>query len=138
MKNANVTREEDAIRALCQQWAKAISEADIPQLGRLMAEDVVVVHGDGRCIIGRDAVLADLAAAFKKLRVAQRVEAQETIIAGEWAIDRSRVHTTIVSVEGGEQRDIKSHTFTILRKEERNGWLVARVMGVVEQPERWK
>ncbi len=138
MKNSTVTGEEASIHALCGQWAKAISDADIPQLGRLMVEDVVVVHGDGRCLLGRDAVVTDIASALKKLRLTQRVEPQETIVAGEWAIDRSRVHSTIISVDSGEQREIYSHTLTILRKEKLSGWLIARVMGVIEQPDRWK
>ena len=137
MKDVTKTGQEAAIRALCKRWANAISDTNVPELGRLMVEDVVVVHGDGRCLLGRDAVMADLSVALKKIRVNQRVEPQETIVAGEWAIDRSRVHTNILSLDSGEQRDIYSHTLTILRKELLNGWLVARVIGVVEQPERW-
>lgn len=136
VKNATASGQESTIRALCDQWAKAVSEADIPQLSRLMVDDVVVVHGDGRCLSGRESVIADLTEAFKKFCVIQRVEPQETIVAGKWAFDRSRVHTTIIAANSGKQWDIHSHTLTILRKEEPNGWLVARVIGVVEKPER--
>lgn len=128
--------QDDAIRDLGERWVKAIASADIKELGRLMVDDVVVVHGDGRCLSGRVAVLTDLASAFSTVRVTQRVEPQETIVAGEWAIDRARVHTTVTILEGGEQRQSDSHTLTVLRKVGANDWRVARVIGVVERADR--
>ena len=126
----------DAIRALRERWIKAISEADIVQLEGLMEDDVVVVHGDGRCLSGRDAVLADFASAFERFRVSQRAEPHEIIVAGAWAIERARVHTVLTPLADGERREVDSHTWTVLRKASPHGWRVARVIGVVEQPRR--
>ncbi len=136
MTDTTAETPEAAIRELRERWTKAIAEADMRELGRLVTDDVVVVHGDGRCLSGREAVLADLASSFERVRVTQRVEPQETIVAGEWAVDRSRVRTTVAALAGGDRREYDSHAITVLRRVGPADWRVARVIGVVEQTGR--
>lgn len=42
------------IIAVREDWLAAVSNADISRLAWLVADDVIVVHGDGRCIRGKD------------------------------------------------------------------------------------
>jgi ketosteroid isomerase-like protein len=132
---SSTTAQDDvsAIRTIAARWAKAVEEVDIPTLASLMAEDIIVVHGNGRCVCGRDAVLADLASSFSTLRVTQDVRHEETVMAGSWAFDRARVETTVVRQQSGDAQHVVSHAWTILRKDASRGWVVARVIGVVDR-----
>lgn len=98
-----------------------------------MTEDVVVIHGNGRAISGRDAVMADLVRSFENFRVTQTVESEKTVVFGDWAFDRARVFTAITPRTGTEARHFDSRTLTILRRGGSSGWSVARAIGVIVQ-----
>lgn len=135
------TRSQDEeiqeIRRVANRWTAAVEAGDIEVLGRLMTEDIVVIHGNGRLVCGKEAVMNDFARSLEDFSVQQTVEAEETIVAGEWAFDRSKVHTTISSRKSSATKQFDSRSVTILRKQGGVGWRVARVIGVVKQhPER--
>ena len=131
---ANSPDEEiQDIRSVAIRWTAAVESGDIVQLGRLMTEDIVVIHGNGRLVCGKEAVMNDFARSLQDFSVEQRVESEETIVAGEWAFDRAKVHTTIISRQSGETKQFDSRSVTILRKQSDLGWCVARVMGVICQ-----
>ena len=122
----------EAVRTLSARWVKAVERGDCAALAAMMTDDVVVVHGDGRQLTGREAVLDDFARAFGKYMIAQEVDFDETVVSGDWAFDRTSVRTRLTTLDTGAATEIRSRTITLLRKERRAGWLVARVMGVVE------
>lgn len=47
------------ITALREAWLAAVRTADVGRLASLVVDDVVIVHGDGRCIRGKDELTAD-------------------------------------------------------------------------------
>ena len=49
-----------SIAAVQQAWLEAIKAADVERLATLVTDDVVVVHGTGRCVRGRDELKMDL------------------------------------------------------------------------------
>ena len=126
--------EVSAIRAVAAQWTGAIESADVERLRKLMTEDIVVIHGNGRMLCGREAVVGDIENSLRALSVRQRAKSEETIVAGDWAFDRATVHTTISSRADGETMEFDSRTLTVLRKQNDRQWRVARVIGVVIQP----
>jgi len=123
----------EAVRQVALRWTNAVERGDVNALGRLMTEDIVVVHGNGRTLSGKEAVMADAAHSFKSCRIDQRIEFDETIIAGDWAFDRARVQTRITPRDGSDARDFHSRTVTLLKRAASGDWVVARAMGVVEQ-----
>lgn len=125
--------DRDAVRDVALRWTEALERSDLQELERLMARDIVVVHGDGRTVRGRQAVLAELTRSLESWYVRQRVAFEETIIAGDWAFDRSRVTTTLTPRAGGISRQIRSKTVTLLQRVKSGEWVVARAIGVVEQ-----
>jgi len=131
MTNGSQDEEIQAIRRAAILWTAAVEAGDIEALGRLMTEDIVVIHGNGRMVCGRDALMNDTARSLKDFSVRQTVESEETIVAGEWAFDRAKVHTVISAREGGDTKQFDSRTVTILRKHSEVGWRVARVIGVM-------
>ena len=116
---------------MANRWTAAVEACDVELLGRLMTEDIVVIHGNGRMVCGKEAVMNDFARSLEEFSIQQTVDSEETILAGEWAFDRAKVHTAITSRKGGDTREFDSRTVTILRKQSGAGWRVARVLGVI-------
>lgn len=61
------------ITALRETWLAAVRSADVARLASLVADDVVIVHGDGRCIRGKDELMADFLKAFESFRIDQEL-----------------------------------------------------------------
>ncbi len=134
MTTSSEDEEIQEIRHVANLWTAAVEAGDIERLGQLMTEDIVVIHGNGRLVCGREEVMNDFARSLQDFSVQQTVEPEETIVAGEWAFDRAMVHTTISSRQSCDTKQFDSRSVTILRKQSGLGWLVARVVGVVCQP----
>ncbi len=97
-----------------------------------MTDDVVVTHGSGRTIGGREAVVDDLRRAFARWTVRQRTETEQTVVSGDWAFERAKVWTSLQGEGTATGGAVLSRTLTILRRDPGVGWRVARVMGVVD------
>jgi uncharacterized protein (TIGR02246 family) len=121
------------IARVALRWTAAVAAADLRELSQLMTDDIVVTHGNGRTLSGRDTVLADFAQALQQHQIEQEIVSEETVVTDSWAFDRARVHMTIFVRDTGDRRDFDSRTLTILRKEASHGWCVARAIGVIEQ-----
>jgi uncharacterized protein (TIGR02246 family) len=134
MTTTSPDEEIQDIQRMALRWTAAVEAADLEVLAGLMTDDIVVIHGNGRLLCGKEAVVNDCARGFEAFSLQQKVESEETIVAGEWAFDRAKVHTTISSRQGGETKQFDSRTITILRKQGSLGWRVARVIGVICQP----
>jgi uncharacterized protein (TIGR02246 family) len=133
MENTCSNANMEEIRQVALRWTTAVEAGNVEQLGRLMTDDIIVIHGNGRIVSGREAVKADFVRSFQSFCLKQSVESEEIVIAGDWAFDRARVHTTISPLKGGDTKEVDSRTLTILRKEGSRGWCVARSIGVIEQ-----
>lgn len=123
----------EVIRRVALRWTAAIEQGDVTTLHRLASEDIVVVHGDGRTLSGREVVIGDLARALESHSLRQSVEFDETIIAGDWAFDRARVHMSVTPRDTGATRELNSTTFTVLRRTASGEWSIARAIGVIHQ-----
>ena len=82
--------EIEEIQCLATRWTSAVEAGDIERLGRLMTEDIIIIHGNGRMVCGKEAVMNDFARSFEDYSVQQSVESEETIVAGEWARSEER------------------------------------------------
>ena len=131
METSSQIEEMQAIRQVEMHWTMAVEAGDIDRLGRLMTEDIVVIHGNGRLVCGREAVMNDFGRSLQDFSIQQTVKSEETIVAGEWAFDRAKVHTALSSRQSCDTRQFDSWTVTIMRKQSGLGWRVARVIGVI-------
>jgi ketosteroid isomerase-like protein len=93
-----------AIRDLAVRWLDAVSASDVGVLSQLMTDDVVVIHGNGRVLAGREAVVADFISTFNTLRVIQILRREEMILAGGRGPSTGRECTRLPRIFGTERR----------------------------------
>ncbi|MGA2859900.1 MAG: SgcJ/EcaC family oxidoreductase [Candidatus Sulfotelmatobacter sp.] len=120
------------ITALREAWLAAVKSADVGRLDSLVADDVVVVHGDGRCIRGKDELKTDFLKAFESFHIDQRVLSPEVTIRGDWAFEIAKVESTLTPTCGGETKRAITTTLVALRRQPDGVWRVARVVGLLD------
>jgi len=124
-------RDEAAIAALRQRWIEAMADGDAGRLAEFMTEDIVVVHGNGRTVSGRETVAEDLRRYFATGAISQVVEPQEIVVSADWAFERAMVRSSLRAAGSERSTEVTSNTWTLLRRDPGAGWRVARTIGVV-------
>jgi uncharacterized protein (TIGR02246 family) len=120
------------ITALREAWLAAVGSADVARLTSLVSDDVVIVHGDGRCIRGKNEFEADFLKAFESFQIDQKVVDPEIMVRGGWAFEIARVESTLTPIGGGETKHAITTTLVALRRQPDGSWKVARVMGLLD------
>ena len=120
------------ITALREAWLAAVRSADIGQLASLVADDVVIVHGDGRCIRGKNEFEDDFLKAFETFRIDQKIVDPDVVIRGDWAFEIGRVESILTPIRGGTTRCAVTTTLVALRKQLDGTWKVGRVVGLLD------
>ena len=121
-----------SIAAVQQAWLEAIKAADVERLATLVTDDVVVVHGTGRCVRGRDELKMDLWNSFKAFFVEQSASTAGLVVRGSWALEIADVETKLTPRTGGERMVFHSTTVTALERQSDESWKVGRVLGVLD------
>ena len=57
-----------AIAKVRETWLDAVRVADVERLVDMVTDDIVVMHGTGRCLRGKDELSADFCEALKRFR----------------------------------------------------------------------
>jgi uncharacterized protein (TIGR02246 family) len=122
-----------AIAVVRQAWLDAVRERDVERLGALVTDDVVVVHGNGRCLCGKEELKADFRKGFEAFSVEQSVSSSEVVVRGRWAFEISEVESRLTH-RSGESTHVHSTTVVALNQESNGSWKVARVLGLVHAP----
>jgi uncharacterized protein (TIGR02246 family) len=123
-----------AIGAVREAWLSAIRSGDVERLGTLVTDDVVVVHGNGRCVCGRDELKTDFRRGFEAFSIEQNVSFPEVVFRGEWAFEIAEVETRLIPHSHGEPAHVHSTTVVALRQQPDGSWKVGRVLGLVGAP----
>ena len=106
------------------------SEAD--SIAEMLTDDVVVVHGNGRCVCGKEAVRADFLEGFKRFAIDQKVSPTEVIVGEKWAFEISEVESELTPTQGGQQVHARSITVVVLSRQSDASWRVCRVLGLLD------
>lgn len=123
-----------SIAALRQAWLDAVRAGDAEQLAAMATDDVVVVHGDGRCIHGRDELKMDFLKGFESFSIEQTVTSAEDILRGRRAFEIAEVQRSLTPIRGGESTAVCSTTVAVLGRQPDGLWKVERVLGVLDSP----
>ena len=120
-----------SIAALREAWLRAIRDNDVERLGNLVTDDVVVVHGNGRCVCGKDELKTDFGRAFGRFSIKQNVSSPQVTIRGKWAFEIADVDTTLIPHQHGESVHVLSTTVVALRQQSDAAWKIGRVLGLI-------
>lgn len=126
--------DEQAIRELIATWQSATAANDLPQILRLMAEDVVFLVPGQPPMRGRDAFAAGFRKAVQHYRIESTAEIQEIQIIGEWAYSWTHLTVTMAPLQKGPPMIRKGYTLTILRKQPDGAWVLYRDANMLSSP----
>jgi ketosteroid isomerase-like protein len=113
-----------------RDWLAAVRAKNIDALMKKVTDDIVVIHPNGMTVRGAHELRADFERFFSQFDLEQSAVTEETVIAGAWAFDISKISSELVSVNGGDSKRIQSKVLTLLRQQG-NEWHIARVMSVL-------
>jgi uncharacterized protein (TIGR02246 family) len=117
--------DEKAIRELIDQWMRATTDGDLPQVLSLMADDVVFLIPGQSPMRGKEAFAAGFRAALQHVRIESRSEIEEIKFAGDWAYCWNHLWVTVTPLEGAPQRR-EGYTLSIFGKNSNGKWLLVR------------
>jgi len=121
-----MSNDEQKIRDLVATWMRATQRGDLPEVLRLMAEDVVFLTPGNPPMRGRDAFAAASREMAPKMSFEGASEIQEIRITGDWAYCWSELTVTMTPRDGGEAKRRSGQTLTILRRNTHGAWVVFR------------
>jgi len=121
-----------SVAVLRQAWLDAMKSADVERLASLVTDDVVVVHGNGRCVHGKDELKRDFFQAFERFTIEQTVSSAEVVFRGRWAFEIAEVKSTLSPVAGGDAFHVASTTVVALSRQPNGAWKIGRVVGVID------
>lgn len=117
-----------AVRLTCLEAVKA---GDFERLATMVIDDVVVVHGNSRCVHGKDELKMDFLNGFKKSTISQKVSSANILHRGRWASDIADVESTLIPTGGGDPSIVHSTTVVVPAQQSDGQWRVARVVGML-------
>jgi len=119
-----------SIAAVRQAWLDAVKAGDAERLAALVTDDVVVVHGNGRCVRGRDELKVDFLRGFEAFSIEQSVASVEIVIRGAWAFEICEIESRLTPNCGDESTHVQSTTVVALNRQPDRSWKVGRVLGL--------
>jgi uncharacterized protein (TIGR02246 family) len=120
-----MTDDERAIRDLVATWIEASRRGDLDAILPLMADDVVFLVNGQPPMRGRDAFAASFRAAGQQQKIDAASDIEEIAMSGDLAYCVSRLQVTITPPGGAPNRR-SGYVLTVLRKEPRGNWVIAR------------
>jgi len=123
-----------SVAAVRQAWLDAVRAGDLERLAAMVTDDVVVVHGNGRCVRGREDLKADFLKGFESFSIEQHVSSTEVVVRGGWAFEIAEVESKLTPQCGGESTHVHSTTIVALNRQSDGSWKVGRVLGVLDSP----
>ena len=124
--------DSSKIAALREAWLAGVNASDADSLAQMLTEDIVVVHGNGRCVCGKEAVRADFLEGFRRFAINQKVSPTEVIVREKWAFEISEVESELTPIQGGQQIHAHSKTIVVLSRQSDDSWRVCRVVGLLD------
>jgi uncharacterized protein (TIGR02246 family) len=120
--------DEQAIRDLVATWLAATKSGDLATVLSLMSDDVIFMV-PGQAPFGKDAFAA-AGQSMKGMQFEGTSEIAEIKVLGDWAWMRNHLRVTMTPA-GGKPMVHAGWTLTILRKNVKGNWVVARDANLV-------
>ncbi|WP_040550090.1 YybH family protein [Pedosphaera parvula] len=118
--------DEQKIRDLIATWLRASAAGDLPQLLKLMAEDVVFLIPGRPPMRGRDAFAANFQTALQHFQISATSQIQEIQISGEMAYCWNHLSVTMTPRQEGSPVQRSGFVLSIMRKNPDGNWILFR------------
>jgi uncharacterized protein (TIGR02246 family) len=118
--------DEQSIRELIETWHCATATGDLPQLLKLMSEDVVFLVVGQPPMRGRDAFATGFQQALQHYRIKPSGKIQEIHTTEDWAYCWTNLSVTMVPLQSGSPIHRAGNTLTILHKQADGTWVIVR------------
>ncbi len=119
-----MTTDEQAIRAVVDQWLRASAASDVNTMLKLLADDMVFIV-PGQPPFGKKEFKASWDGPMRGARVAADAQVEEVLISGDFGVTRTRLAVAITTATGKASR-AKGYALTLFRKHSDGRWLFAR------------
>jgi uncharacterized protein (TIGR02246 family) len=129
---SSIDSDVSKIAAVREAWLAAVKAGDADRLADMVTDDVVVVHGNGRCVCGKEELKADFLDGFGRFAIDQRVLSSEVVVRNKWAFEIGEVESTLTPVREGAQIQAHSRTVVVLVRQHDTSWRVSRVLGLLD------
>ncbi len=119
-----MSKDEQAIRAVIDQWVRASGAGDVNTMLNLLSDDMVFIV-PGQPPFGKKEFKASWDEPMKGVKVKADAQVEEVLISGDFACTRARLAVQITTSDGKTSR-AKGYTMTLFRKQPDGRWLLAR------------
>lgn len=130
--NSDSDSDVSKIAAVLEVWNAALEANDASRLAAFVTDDVVFVHGNGRCVCGKEELKVDFLNRFERFDFDRRFLPAEIVVRDKWAFEICDVESTLTAVRGGIQ--VHAHTRIIIAfaRQPDTSWKVARVLELLD------
>ncbi len=118
--------DEQAIRNLLSEWARASADADLPKLLTMMADDVIFLRPGCPPMQGKADFSSSFLAATQNQRIAAECDPQEIVIDGKMAFCWANLTVKVIPMLEGTPMQLSGNTLTILIKQSDSSWVISR------------
>ncbi len=121
-----MNNDEQKIRKLIDNWMRASSKGDLPELLDLMDEDVVFLVADQPPMRGREAFAKSFRNASAQFRIEGTSDIQEIKVFGDWAYCWNFLTVTMTPTQGGAPKRRSGNVLSVLNKKPDGAWVLVR------------
>jgi ketosteroid isomerase-like protein len=108
----------------------ALSLFDSDCLATFVTDDIVRVHGNGRCVCGKEELKADFLKSFGRFDFDRRFPSSEIIVRDKWAVKICEVESTLTGVRGGIQVEAHDNRARSAARHLMEGGMGTRIAGL--------
>jgi uncharacterized protein (TIGR02246 family) len=130
--NSHSDSDNSKIAAVWDDWNAALKANDASLLGAFVTDDVVFVHGNGRCVCGKEELKADFLRSFERFDFDRKCSPAEIVVRDKWAFEICEVESTLTAVRGGIQVRARSRNVIVFARQLDSSWKVARVLELLD------
>jgi uncharacterized protein (TIGR02246 family) len=124
----HVDLDKARITAVRRAWVEAVKRSDADRLADLVTHDVVGVHANGRCTLGKENLKNFFLDAFDQFNLQGTIESSEIAVHGIWAVEIDEVQTRRTRVDGNLPMDGRFRAVFVFCRQLDDSWKVSRVI----------
>jgi uncharacterized protein (TIGR02246 family) len=131
-RNTDTDSDVSKIAAVLEAWNAALKANDADRLAAIVTDDVVLVHGNGRCVCGKEELKAHFLKRVGRFDFDREFSSAKLSVRDKWAIEICEVESALVGVRGGMQVQAHSRGVIAFARQPDTSWKIARVLELLD------